>query len=422
MAAIAVIGGGAAGMMAAITAAECGAAVTVFEHQDRVGRKILMTGNGRCNLSNLSYSGWEYYGEEPEFAKGVLSQFTANDTVSFFKRLGLLVKDKNGYLYPVSEQASAVLDVLRNELVKKKVKVKTNVSVQISFQEKEQKFLLRYENGEGYYDMVILACGSRANPRTGSDGSGYGLAEAFGHKIIKPLPALVQLRCRENFFKGIAGVRCEAGLRLLTEKGLQAEERGELQLTDYGISGIPVFQFSRVAARALDAGEKVSVEIDFLPSLTTEVLGSFLREVLQREGNRECPVEEVLAGVIHKKLLMLILKENGIKGSRGSGSITAKETEAVLRTIKCFTVQVGATNPFDNAQVCCGGVDCSEIDGNCQSKKVPGLFFAGEIMDVDGICGGYNLQWAWSSGYVAGKSAASGREAEKPQKCRERKR
>lgn len=398
---IAVIGGGAAGIMAAITAARKGAKVTILEHKDRVGKKILMTGNGKCNLTNLSFSNLDYYSDEPEFCNQIFAQFSNQDTIAFFKEIGLLWKVKNNGVYPITEQASTVLDVLRMELAKSDVQVITEINIRKIC--KREVFLITTSKGEFSFDAIILACGGKANAQTGSDGSGYALAEQFGHHIIKPLPALVQLKCRENYYKAIAGVRCEAALSLYVENKLAASESGELQVTEYGISGIAVFQFSRLAAKALDIHKEVSVMIDFLPGLKLEELEEFV--IALSKANPMKTVEEILTGVIHKKLLLMIMKQKGLKATELIAKIPNKKLLELLACMKNWTVSVKDTNPFSNAQVCSGGIDCAEIGAHCNSLKVNGLFFAGEIMDVDGKCGGYNLQWAWSSGYVAGKSA-----------------
>ena len=407
---IIVIGGGASGMMAAITAARHGAAVTILEHKERIGKNILMTGNGKCNLSNLSFSNDNYYTDTPELLEEVFAEFSEKDTISFFEGLGLLIKNKNGYLYPMSEQASSVLDLLRFEINRRKIQVVTECEVQKINQKQSNKELFEVITNQGTYlsQAVILACGSKASPQSGSDGSGYAFAKQLGHHIVKPLPALVQLRCQETYFKAVAGVRCEANVRLMVDEKFQKEEAGELQLTEYGISGIPVFQLSRIAAKALDTKKKVLAEIDLMPKFSTEEIENFLTK---SNENTNKSLQEAMLGIMNKKLLFLMFKINDVKAddlwnTYSSTQAGLHRIRKMIETIKCWQVTVTATNPYANAQVCCGGVDGKELTGKLESKKINGLFFAGEIIDVDGICGGYNLQWAWSSGYVAGKYAA----------------
>ncbi len=408
MSKVTVIGGGASGIMAAIAAARYGAQVVILEHKDRIGKKILMTGNGKCNLSNLSFSADKYYSDSPRFVETIFRQFNEKDTISFFEGIGLFIKSKNDYLYPMSEQASTVLDLLRIELKYRNVEIITACDVKKVTavpEGKSGKSQFTIDTDQGIYqsDTVILACGGKASPQSGSDGSGYELAKKFGLNVIPPLPALVQLRCTGNYFKAIAGVRCEAKLKLHIDGAIVKEEYGELQLTDYGISGIPVFQLSRIAAKALNVHKKVTVKIDLLPVMSKEMISAFLTKM---NTHPDKTVEEAMLGLMNKKLLYMLWKQNGIKPECRLSELSDKQIEKLIDVIKTWNVEVSATNSFLNAQVCCGGVDCKEITDTCEAKKVPGLFLTGELLDVDGICGGYNLQWAWSTGFIAGKTAA----------------
>lgn len=404
-----VIGGGASGMMAAITAAETGAQVTIAEHTDRVGKKILSTGNGRCNLTNLYQDSSCYRSSQADFPAKVLKQFSVEKTVSFFERLGIVMKDRNGYLYPNSDQASSVLDVLREEIERKNIRVLLGCEIQ-DIRKQKDEFQIVTSQGTHQADAVILAAGSKAAPVTGSDGSGYRLAEKLGHRIITPLPALVQLRCAEKHYKQISGIRTDARVSIYTagKDGAwkwETEDRGELQLTDYGISGIPVFQVSRYASVALHNKKNVKAVIDFFPQLNIEET----RQMMQQRRAQLCgrSAEGFMTGMLNKKLSVALLKLAKIAASEPITSVDNKRFACLIRTIKQYETVITATNPYENAQICCGGVDTREIDSaTMESKKVKGLYFAGEIVDVDGICGGYNLQWAWSSGAVAGRNSA----------------
>ncbi len=404
-----IIGGGASGLTAAIWAARSGSAVTVLEHMDRVGKKILSTGNGRCNLTNAKIDKSCYHCTEPDFPMEAIRQFGWKDTLRWFSSMGVLCKSRmDTYYYPVSDQASSVLDALRLETGRLGVKVVTGcVPEKISWERKKGKsrFYLQSSQGRFTGDALILACGSKAAPNTGSDGSGYALAESLGHSVIKPLPALVQLRCQGKHYAQMAGIRTEARLTLLISGKKKCAEEGELQLTDYGISGIPVFQFSRFAARALDEGKKVQVMIDFLPLMDNEESQVFLRERFAEFGWRKG--EDFLTGVVHKKLAHVLLSMAGIPLGEPAEHATKKQRAMLFRGLKEYEALVSSVNPFANAQVCCGGVDTSQVNPHTmESRLVPGLFFAGEILDVDGKCGGYNLQWAWSSGRAAGTQAS----------------
>lgn len=409
---ISVIGGGAAGMMAAITAARCGAFVTILESGDRLGRKLLSTGNGKCNLGNRLLNAEQYYGADRSYIQRCLERFGTKETEDFFRGIGLLTKEKNGYLYPLCEQAGAVLDALRFEVRALDIRVLYGFPVEEiqSGSGKKELFCVKGKDRQETFDRVILAAGGKAAPQTGSDGSGYELAKRLGHRICPVVPALTSLRCREDFFKGIAGVRAEAEISLLMQDGtLLQKERGELQITDYGISGIPVFQLSRTAAFHLKESGELTAKIDLLPDITEEELQSYFLErkryCLGQAGERTA--EEFFTGVINKKLMILFMKLASLKGSQGLSQVSESQLQKVLRICKDFRVTVTGTGSFQNAQVCAGGVDAGQITENLESKLVKGLYFAGEVMDVDGRCGGYNLQWAWTSGYLAGKAAAA---------------
>lgn len=425
---IVIIGGGAAGMMAAITASREGAAVTILEHKDRVGKKILMTGNGKCNLTNMSDLQGKYYGEDVAKIEDCIRKFDATATRSFFQELGLYTKEKrDGGVYPVSEQASSVLDVLRLSCEHLRVNMLTNadvVAIRPAKQGGEVEYLLSPEcekvvNKKGKrepvkpqlppvkksmkYDALIIATGGQAASVAGSDGSGYALAKSLGHSLIKPLPALVQLKCEGDYFKSIAGVRAQALLHLYIDGKFCFEEEGELQLTDYGISGIPVFQFSRIVARALQEKKRCEVMIDFMTFVSENDWQGLLAT---KEKFAYKTMEEMLSGLVNKKIAALACRQCNISLLDKLGDLSSKQWEKCLRLLKEFKVVVNGTNPFENAQVCSGGVPLSEVTETMESVKQKDVFFAGEILDCDGICGGYNLQWAWSSGRLAGLWAA----------------
>ena len=409
---IIIIGGGASGLVAAICGAREGAGVTIVEHMDRVGKKILSTGNGRCNMTNLDMRPECYRCGQPAFPMKVLEGFTVEQTLEFFRELGIETRSRGGYIYPGSDQASAVLDVLRREVERLGVVVLTGCEVrEVSAVEgcrtRDTHFVVKTSQGDLAADAVILAAGSKAAPNTGSDGSGYELAKGLGHKVIRPLPALVQLRCQGRHYKQLAGIRTEAHLSLYADGSLLAEDTGELQLTDYGLSGIPTFQISRFAARALDAGQKVTVRVDFLPSWPEHEAFERLRERAARLGYKTA--EEMMVGLLNRKLAAVLLQAAGIDPAQPAGGLRNKQLSRLLEQLKSYQALVMSVNPFANAQVCCGGVDTRQVDpATMESRCRPGLYLAGEILDVDGICGGYNLQFAWSSGAVAGRNAARG--------------
>lgn len=402
---VGIVGGGAAGMMAAITAATQGSKVTILEGNDRLGKKLLATGNGKCNLGNLKLDIEEYYTSQPQKLEECLLRFGVEDTISFFQGLGLMLKNKNGYLYPACEQASTVLDVLRYEIAALGIEVVPQCKVQqIKSGQNEGLITVKSHDQTFFFDRVVIACGGKAAPKTGSDGSGFELAKQLGHTILPTVPALVQLKCSETYLKAISGVRADARIRVWEGENCIAEERGELQLTDYGISGIPVFQLSRQVNYILHRQKEVEVTIDFLPDHSSEEYERIqVGRKLLMSGRT---VEEFFTGILHKKLMLQFIKMAGLKLQEAAETADKAKIAKVYGLCREWHLHVNGHNSYDNAQVCAGGVPLDEVTGRLESKKVPGIFFAGEILDVDGKCGGYNLQWAWSSGFLAGKTAA----------------
>ncbi len=400
---VVIAGAGASGMMAAVTAAAEGARVILLEHKDRIGKKILSTGNGRCNFTNICQEPICYHSDQPEFPWKIVEKFGAQDIISFFLQLGIYSKNRNGYLYPNSDQASAVLDAFRMELERLQVEIRTGTECR-EIRPGKKGFTVITNQGNIRADRVILAAGSKAAPSTGSDGSGYDLAKKLGHRILPVLPALVQIRCGENYFKSLAGVRANGSVSIWNGDRCIARDTGELQLTNYGISGIPVFQVSRYASRLLYRKKDVYAVLDFMPDFTQEQMTAFLRARAKTRPEKTAGV--FLIGLFHRKLSDLWIKLAGISREKKAGDLTDGEIICLVRLIKSMKVTVTGTNSFEQAQVCCGGVDTAEVDPDTlESLYVPGLYFAGEILDVDGMCGGYNLTFAWASGYVAGRSA-----------------
>ena len=401
---VAVIGGGAAGMMAAITAAREGVKVTILEHKDRIGKKILSTGNGRCNFTNTYQTPACYRSDNRDFAWNIIQKFNVEKTISFFKELGIYPKDRNGYLYPYSDQAAAILEVLQIEIAKLDICVMTEINV-LDIQPVKRGIHVTTDKKTITVDSVILACGSKAAPVTGSDGSGYQLAKLLGHRIVPVLPALVQLRCAEKFYKSISGVRVQGTVEIYADDISLASDTGEIQLTNYGISGIPVFQVSRYAAKAIYQKQSVTAVLNFMPDMNKDEFLSFLQERITL-----CPhktLDEFFTGIFPKKLCELWIRLSRLPKEMRVSDLSGEQLEKLVLLIQHLRTHITETNAFEQAQICCGGVDTTEINPDTlESNYVPGIYFAGELLDVDGICGGYNLQWAWSSGFVAGKEAA----------------
>ncbi len=395
---IVIVGAGASGMAAAITAARLGCAVTLLEAMEKPGKKLLLTGSGKCNLTNRHVSPACYPGGG-SFAEGILRQFSPLETLSFFRGIGLLATERNGGMYPVTGQASSVLDVLLLELARQKVRLKCREKV-LAIEKQGDGFSVRTAGWAYQADAVILSAGSMAAPQTGSDGSGYQLAASLGHRIQKPLPALVPLKVKEGWAKALAGIRMPAAVTLrCQESGGRAfashTQAGELQWTDYGISGIAVFQVSRHAVRALDEGRRVLADCDLLPLLSE---GKLLEHLQKRQDLFWGRPAYWLSGILpHKAIAPVLSQANGAS----PGEIAAQ--------IKHCRLTICGAKDFARAQVCQGGVDCAQFcEKTLESRFVPGFYCTGELLDVDGICGGYNLQWAWSSGFAAGRAAALG--------------
>ena len=401
---VAVIGGGAAGMMAAIWAARSGAEVTILEKNDRIGKKILATGNGKCNFANRQIAQTCYYGSGSERVMKLIQQFGVEDSCAFFEGLGMRIKDRNGYLYPASEQASTVLDMLRLELERLRVRICTQQRV-TGIKRKVNLIIVETSvKDRKKYDCVILTCGGMAAPKTGSDGDGFRLARGLGHTLSTPVPGLTGLKCEGDFWKSVAGVRAEACIQIESNGEKIAFSSGELQITDYGISGIPTFQISREAAYALRRREKVTARINFMSSYRDSEYDDFWKERWDRQSGQS--MEEFTTGILNKKLNLLFLRLSGISQIQKAAEIPDRQRRKLEKLYHNFEVHIKDTNSFEQAQVTAGGIVFSQVDETLQSVLVPGVYFAGELMDIDGLCGGYNLQWAFTSGKIAGCAAA----------------
>lgn len=405
---ILIVGGGASGMFAAISAASNGANVTIYEHNSILGKKILQTGNGKCNLTNKDFRIDYYNSNNLDLINNYFTQFDEDDAITTFKSFGLILKEKNGYIYPLCEQASVVRDILELQVKEYNVTIKTDILVESIRQNSDGGYTVISNIGEHSFDKVILACGSyaglRKTERIPSNIDGYSLAYHLGHSIVPVKPALTQLICKEDFFKQISGVRSECMISLICNGSCVGTEYGELQITEYGISGIPVFQLSRIVGANSD--KNFQALIDFMPSVNEEDFITLMQDrILIYQG---ATAKEFFLGILNNKISDLLINLAGL--SQDSIIDDSNEDAIILATslIKCFTVNIKGTKSFENAQACSGGIPLSEVDDSCQSIKRSGLYIIGEMLDVDGKCGGYNLQWAWTTGYIAGRAAAIG--------------
>ncbi|WP_066637000.1 NAD(P)/FAD-dependent oxidoreductase [Desulfolucanica intricata] len=404
-----IIGGGAAGITAAIAARRNNAEVTILERNERIGRKILATGNGRCNLTNSNIHVNHYHGQNPKFVYGALNRFDYRQTIDFFEHLGIAHKiEEGGKVFPVSNQASSVLDVLRYELEQIGVKVICEADVCAVKNIKNTFEIVLKDKRKFKADRVILTTGGKSSPNLGSNGSGYILAQSLGHNIIKPFPALVRIQLAEKFLKQIQGVKFDGEAEIIVDNKSLARAGGEILFTQNGISGPPILQLSRTAGEYLQKKKKVWLKVTLITGLTAEQLEQVLINRFQNQPQKTLAFSFV--GFINKRLIPVLLKEAGIENiNKPAAEVTAGERQRIINILQDWRFEVTGTDSWPASQVTAGGVDVKDINPKTmESKLVPNLYFAGEILDIDGDCGGFNLQWAWSSGYVAGESAAQG--------------
>lgn len=396
---IGIIGAGASGMAAALSAAESGAQVLLFERQARVGRKLSATGNGRCNLTNLNAGRDSYHGEDASFAGPAMTHFDVADTLSWFSRMGLYtVSEGSDRVYPYSDQANSVVDVLRFALNKPNITLLTGVEVK-KIRRGESGFRVEASEDSWDCDRLIVACGGLAGSKLGGSMAGYQLLRSMGHHVTRLRPTLVQLKSSWTGCASLKGVRANCHAKILRNGEIHSESRGELQFTEYGLSGPVIFEISRDACQG---SGKWTCTLDFLPDLEEEVLEQIL--LWRMDSHLTC--EDLLTGILHNRLGRVLVQSCGISGYVPVRQLEEYEIHSVCHAVKNFEVELTEPMGMDSAQVTAGGVFTSEFDPETmESRLVPGLFACGEVLDIDGDCGGYNLQWAWSSGRLAGASA-----------------
>ena len=397
---IGIIGAGASGMAAAIAAAESAhVQVILFERQARVGRKLQATGNGRCNLTNLHAASRGFHGDDPTFSRSALAQFDVDSTLQWFADLGLFtVAEASGRVYPYSDQANSVVDVLRFALEKPNIQLLTGFEVR-KVRKTDGGFSVESSEEVYFCDKLIVACGGLAGTKLGGSMSGYQILGKLGHRCTKLRPTLVQLKANWNALPALKGVRAGCKVEILHNGQIHAQSEGELQFTEYGLSGPVIFEVSRDVCR--EKGQWIC-RLDLLPHVPYEQL---LRELLRRRDTTLL-CEELLTGVLHNRLGRVLTKAVGINPNTPIHALDDGQLDAVCGAVKGFEVELVEPMGMDSAQVTAGGVVTADFDPETmESRIVPGLYACGEVLDVDGDCGGYNLQWAWSSGRCAGLSA-----------------
>lgn len=399
---ILIVGGGASGLLAAIAAAKQSARVTVVERNPKLGRKILATGNGRCNFTNVLASPLEY--NAPWFVEPALAMFSADQTIAFFEHLGVPPKiEDQGKTYPYSEQASAIVDVLEQEALRLGVALVFSTVVEAIGSSREG-FEVSFQNQPSMtFDRVILATGGLALPKSGSDGSGHELAKTFGHTITPMFPALVKLVLQSPHLRTLDGVKIDSTVQLVEGSKVLQEEKGDILFTAYGISGPTILNLSRLANERLQKQKPTWLKLVLIDKLSY----SEIAERFDRLTHKT--VFQSLVGLIPTKLIASLLKEAMIADfDRLLSDLSGQERSKLIKLLFDWRFQVVDSKGFDDAQVTAGGVKLDEVDPNTlESKLVKGLYFCGEILDIDGLCGGYNLQWAWSSGHLAGTNAST---------------
>lgn len=396
---ILIIGGGASGMAAALQAAQSPDwHVTLLERQARVGRKLLATGNGRCNLSNTAVTQSRYHGLDPAFTAPALARFSPEETLTWFRGLGLLtVREPSGRIYPLSDQANSVVDVLRFALEARGVCLHTGCEVQRIWK-KGDGFLVKTPGEEFFANRVIVACGGAAGEKLGGGTGGYRLLKALGHKLTPLAPSLVQLKTDSPYPRQLKGVRVDAAVTLCASGRVLAQSAGEVQFTDYGVSGPAIFEVSRFAS---PPAPSLSVSLDFFRAYSLEQVLSFLAR--RQASFPGLASEHLLAGMLHSRLGRVLLTQASLPAAAPASALSSGDLSRLAACAKAFSLPVAGPLGMEQAQVTAGGVPTSEFfPETLESRLVPGLYACGEILDVDGDCGGFNLQWAWSSGRLAG--------------------
>lgn len=399
-----ILGGGAAGLAACASLAKTGMRITLIERLDRVGKKIMAAGNGRCNLSNEDMDA-SLYGKAAPFVKKVYSVTPPGEVLDFFASLGLMTTSEEGRIYPRTMMASSVLDVLRAPCERENVTLLTGQDAVSLTPSRRGGWSVQLSNGEGVFaPVVICAMGGSASPHLGTDGAGVRLLETLGHSAGKQYPALVQLRCDHAALRSLKGVRVQATLTLEIAGNAAAQETGELLFADYGVSGVCVFQLSGAAAQALDQGNHVRLLVNLLPEISD--ISAWLSARMDMRPDDTALT--LFTGVFPRLLTMAILKQAGISPDAQISRLRPAQIAALKEAITTFPLPVTGTQGFKNAQVTRGGIDLSEIDPLTMSSRLfDGLYILGETLDVDGPCGGYNLHFAFAGALTAAKSILS---------------
>lgn len=398
-----IIGGGASGLVAAIYAAKSGKKVTILEKNKVCGKKILITGNGKCNYWNDDQSITHYHSNNREILKSILTDNNKQEILNLFDSLGIIPRIKDGYYYPYSNQATSIQTALIKECELNNVEIITEIEV-LNITKEKDTYQINTNNGVFTGNKVILATGSYACPKTGSDGIGYKITTSLGHNLITPLPALVQLKANTPYLKEWHGIRSDVRVSLIENNQVISTQIGEIQLTDYGVSGICIFCLSGQVSSGLYKNKKEQILINFLHPFninTKEDFTSWMDKRNKQVKNRT--ISDLLDGLLNYKLINLILKLSKINRDTNWNNLSIKEKYLLGTNLTNFILDITGTNTFEFSQTCTGGVPLIEINPNTmESLCSKGLYVTGELLDIDGDCGGYNLTIAWITGMLAG--------------------
>ena len=403
-----IIGGGASGLVSAIYASKSGKEVILLEKNNNLGKKILLTGNGKCNYWNKDDNVNHYNTTNKDMLSDILSDKNRQETLSFFDNLGIIPKIRDGYYYPYSGQATSIQTALIKECQINNVKIITDCEVK-DIKKDNDIFKVETTKGSFISKKIILSTGSYACPKTGSTGDGYIFSKKLGHTIIKPLPALVQLKANEPYLKEWHGIRSDVSVTLYENKKEIKKEIGEIQLTNYGVSGICIFNLSSNISRGLYNNKKEEIKINFLYPFQITSEKEFIKFMEERNLKvKNRTVSDLLDGLLNYKLINIILKLSKIKREDTWDIISNANKHILSNYLTEFTLNIIETNSFESSQTCTGGIPLSEINTNTmESLKCKNLYLTGELLDVDGECGGYNLAFAWITGMIAGKGVSN---------------
>jgi len=395
-----IIGAGATGLCAAITVARSGWKVTLLEQNSKIGKKILVSGNGKCNIDNRYIDNKRFHSQDPKFIEEVLNGYDYKSVESFFTSIGLeLIEGKEGKMFPMSLQSSSVVELLEYEAKRVGVQIICDCAV-ASISKEDDMFIVGTVQGIKTCEKLLLASGSPAAPQLGGSNSGYAFATKMGHTLIPRHPSLVQLCSEETWVKECAGVKVAGSAQLYANGEYITEKKGDLLFTNYGISGLAILDLSREVSIHLANYDYCELNLDLIPELSKEKLTNLLLKRIQEDSDK--PLSLWLQGVINKKLIPVILKQSKCKANIEK-ELNRKEINKIVHTIKNLKLSINDTKGFKGAEVATGGINTTEVNPKTmESKLIPNLFFAGEILDVDGDRGGFNFHFAWVTGMKIG--------------------